>query len=158
VILLIVCDTGFLSSFLKIDRLDLLFTAFKTDSTFITDGVLRELKKAPVHSSFVEALRSSNNRIIVKSVVSVASDMFGCGELESIALAEKEDALLLIDDRKAAQFAKDKGVRVVSIPAFLLYCKVNSILSVGDLKRIIGDLKDRDYYEFSDDVKNKLLE
>ena len=119
----IVADTDFLSSFLKIEKLDLIFKALDIKSLTITQAVLSELEHAPRHSALLEALRSQENRIVVMEVKDVFSEDLGKGESESINLAKKTNALLLMEDRKAAQFAKMQGIKVMSIPTFLLFCK-----------------------------------
>ncbi len=63
-----------------------------------------------------------------------------------------------MDDRRAAQHAKQEGITVMSIPAFLIHCKTKSIISKDEIREIIEELKEKDYYEFSDDVKQTLLQ
>ncbi len=43
---MIVIDADFLSSFLKIGRIDLIFKALQTETITITSGVLHELEQA----------------------------------------------------------------------------------------------------------------
>jgi len=155
---MIVADTDFLSSFLKIGKLQLIFKALKTKSIVITKAVLHELEQAPMHGAFLEALHSQENTIIIQEVENTLSEELGKGELESITLAKKTNALLLMDDRKAAQFAKQQGIIVISIPTFLLHCKTNNILSKEELKNIITELKQKDFYEFHKQIKQKLME
>jgi len=155
---MIIADTDFLSSFLKIERLHLIFSALNAKSITIAKAVLHELEHAPVQQVFLDALHSSEDTIIIQDVEDVSSENFGKGELESIALAKRMNALLLMDNRKAAQFAKEQGITVMSIPSFLLYCRINKILSNEELRTIISDLKEKDYYEFNQQVKQRLLQ
>ena len=62
-----------------------------------------------------------------------------------------------MDDRKGGKFGEDKGIDVIDIPAFLFYCKEKKILSVSEIKNIISELKNNDFYEFEKDVKEELL-
>ncbi|MBL7147887.1 MAG: hypothetical protein ISS82_03615 [Nanoarchaeota archaeon] len=45
----------------------------------------------------------------------------------------------------------------MSITSFLLDCKKRNILSLEEIKQIINELKEKDYYEFSEEVKEELL-
>ena len=151
---MIIADTGFLSSLLKIDKLNLIFKALEIKEVVITGAVLNELKKASFYRKISHFINS--NKIIVKYVEAKVIENFGHGELESIQLAIENDALLLIDDRKVAKFAEAKGVNTINLPGFLFYCK-NKLLSKKEILEIIKELKNNDYYEFSEEVKLALL-
>ncbi|MDP1695221.1 MAG: hypothetical protein Q8L34_06825, partial [Candidatus Woesearchaeota archaeon] len=69
----------------------------------------------------------------------------------------KTSDIILIDDHRARTVAQEKSLKVVSIPSFLFYCKRKHIVSFDDLQQIVYDLKTKDYYEFSEDVKKMLL-
>ncbi len=43
------------------------------------------------------------------------------------------------------------------IPAFLLACKKSEFLDSKEILQIMKDLKNKDYYEFSEDEKKRLL-
>ncbi len=154
---MIIADTDFLSAFLKIGRLGMIFKALETKEIVIVGAVLHEVEQAPIYSKLLEALQSKEQRIIVKKVTASDSEDFGIGELESISLAEKSNGLLLMNDRKAAKYAENRGITVIDIPIFLLHCKTSNCLSNKELAQIIKELKEKDYYEFSDEVKERLL-
>ena len=46
---------------------------------------------------------------------------------------------------------------VVNIPAVLLACKQMKIFNKEDIVAIIRDLKEKDYYEFSEEERNRLI-
>ncbi len=82
----------------------------------------------------------------------------GNGEKECIALCKKfKKSLLLTSDKKALSVAKNHGIMVINIPAFLLACKNTAFLNSKEIFHIIKDLKIKDYYEFSDDERKRLL-
>lgn len=154
---MIVADADFLSAFLKIDRLGLVFKALNTKEIVIAGAVLHDIEQAPVYSKLLDALQSKDQKVIVKKVTSLKSESFGRGELESITLTQKYHGLLLMNDRKAAKYAESRGITVMDIPIFLLHCKTNNYISNKELTQIIKDLKEKDYYEFSTEVKERLL-
>lgn len=155
---MIIADADFLSAFLKINRLSLVFTALETQEIVIVRAVLHELEQAPVYEKLLQALRSEDEKIVVKNVRVIYSENFGKGELESITLAKETNSLLLMDDRKAVNFAGCEGITVMDVPTFLLHCKTSNFISSKEVKEIIEQLKEKDYYEFSEEVKKTLLE
>ena len=64
---------------------------------------------------------------------------------------------ILIDDKSAREFAKNNNIKVISIPAFLIYCKNKNIISLNKIKQIIKDLKEKDYYEFTKEIEYLLF-
>ena len=67
------------------------------------------------------------------------------------------DSILLISDNKARKIASKNKIAVLNIPAFLLACKEIGILDKGNIATIICDLKEKDYYEFSKEEKQRLI-
>jgi len=64
---------------------------------------------------------------------------------------------LLISDNKARRIANKNDIFTLNISAFLLACKQMGILNMGDILAIIRDLKEKDYYEFSEEERNRLM-
>lgn len=155
---MIIADADFLSSFLKIDALKLVFKALRTDKITITTGVLSELERAPFREKLHLWFASIDSKIVVEKIDEIYfSEEFGRGELESIYLAERTNSLLLTNDRNAGLLAERKGITVMDIVTFLIYCKNHNLLSKDELRKIITELKEKDYYEFSEEAKNILL-
>jgi predicted nucleic acid-binding protein len=65
--------------------------------------------------------------------------------------------MLLISDNKAREIASKNKIAVLNIPAFLLACKEAGILDRGNIATIIRELKEKDYYEFSEEEKQRLI-
>lgn len=82
----------------------------------------------------------------------------GKGELGCFILAKNSGDIILIDDQRARGIAAEKGLKVVSIPAFLLFCKRKKIISEDGVREIVEELKEKDYYEFSEEFRDLLLE
>ncbi|OGY44151.1 MAG: hypothetical protein A2729_02510 [Candidatus Buchananbacteria bacterium RIFCSPHIGHO2_01_FULL_39_14] len=154
---MIIADTDFLSAFLKIDKLELVFTALETKEIVITQAVLDEIKQAPVQEKLMQVIHSKDQKVIIREVNEIFSQNFGKGELESITLAKETNALLLMNDQKAAKFAESEGITTMDIPIFLLHCKTNKLISSKESKEIIELLKEKDYYEFNEEIKKILL-
>ena len=167
-----ILDADFLSSFFKIGRLDLILKALNLKHVTVASTVYEELKEAKFFNeivslfTFKEKELSDERFILVKNVDLSALEHFteeetitlGKGELGCFVLAKKSGETVLIDDNGARAVAREKGLKVVSLPSFLLFCKRKNIVSLDGLKEIVNDLKANDYYEFSEDVKKTLLE
>lgn len=154
---MIVSDTDFLSSFAKIEELDLIFKVFRTKEIVITEAVYNELKKSPIFDELLPYFSNKKNKITVKKVsVKDFPENLGFGERESIALAKEYKAKLLMNDRVAGLYAENISVKVIDIPAFLFHCKEKKILNTSQMKTLISNLKTKDFYEFYKEVERAL--
>ena len=166
-----IMDTDFLSSFFKIGKLDVILKALNLNHITIPSTVYEELKKSKFFDEIVSLFafkeKELNDRrfVLVKNVDLSKLDSFteeemrilGKGELGCFLLA-KSGETILVDDSKARSVAKEKGLKVVSVSSFLLYCKRKSIVSLSELEQIVNDLKTKDHYEFTEEIKKTLLE
>ncbi len=149
---MIIVDTDFMSSFLKIGKLDLLRDFFKED-LYIPLSVLKEISQTDLIKELIE-----KKYVRVRSIEEVDvrdTGVLGRGELECISLASEND-IVLMDDRKAGKIAMENNVKVVNIPGFLLALKKSNYLTQNQLKEIMDDLKEKDYYHFTKSDEKKL--
>ena len=167
-----ILDTDFLSSFFKIGRLHLILKALDLKHIIIPSTVYEELKETQFFDEIVSLFafkenELNDNRFILVKHVDLSSSQaefteeetiaLGEGELGCFILAKKTSDFILIDDHRARTVAQEKSLKTVSLPSFLFYCKRKHIVSSDDLQQIVHDLKAKDYYEFSEDVKKTLL-
>lgn len=160
--LIIICDTDFLSSLLKIERLELVRDLFKTKNLYIPVAVLSEVAK----TSLITALLDKE-WVKVKNVSDVdfknmkqnkEFTNLGSGEKECFALCKRfKNSVLLISDNKARKVANKNEIVTLNISAFLLSCKEMGILESNDIASIIHDLRAKDYYEFSEAERAGLI-
>jgi len=161
--LAIILDTDFLSSFLKIDRCDLVRSLYQVEQAIVPVAVHRELAQTDLLTQLlaipwidVTPMEPSPDETLQQDSTFQA---LGAGEQACILLARTlPNAVLLMSDNKARQFAQSQGVTVVNIPAFLLACKMAALIDPEQMARIIEDLKAKDYYEFRAEVHNLLVE
>ena len=145
---MVILDTDFLSSFFKIRKLHMILKAMNLKHLVIPSTVYEELKEAKffdeIASLFAFKAKDLSDKkfILVKNAVLSTLENFteeetttlGKGELGCLILAKRSGETVLIDDSKARAAAKEKGLKVVSLPSFLLYCKRKNILSLDELK------------------------
>lgn len=161
--MILLSDTDFLSSFLKIDQLVTVRDFYRTEHLFIASGVYQELSQTDLITQVDDI-----EWIVIKAVsetelMGYREDerefaRLGRGEQETIALASGLKATVLMSDQRALRFAREKGIEVIDIPGFLLACKESAFLSIEQIAGIIQALKDEDRYEFRVEVRDLLLD
>ena len=166
-----ILDTDFLSSFLKIGKIRLVLKVLNISYIIIPSTVYEELKNAPFFEQYT-SLFAFNERdiskerfVLVKKVnfdglvgfTEEEKSLLGKGEVGCFILGKENDDLILMDDSPARIIAKKKGLKVISVPSFLMYSKMKGIILLSELKEIIEALKAKDYYEFSEEIKESLL-
>jgi len=158
----VILDTDFLSSFLKIGRCDLIRTFYQVEQALVPAAVHRELAQTDLLTSLlatdwihVPLAEPPSDETLLEDPTFQA---LGAGEQACILLARTlPDAVLLTSDNKARRFAQSLGLTVANIPAFLLACKMAGLANPEQMKQIVQDLKDRDFYEFKSEVRAALL-
>lgn len=158
----IICDTDFLSSLLKIERLELVKDLFKEENLYIPIAVLGEIAKTDLITNLLDKNWIKVKRVNYKDLKKMESDEefenLGSGEKECLVLCKQfQDSMLLISDNKAREIANKNNIAVLNISAFLLACKDVGLLNSEDIATIIHDLKDKDYYEFSEEERSRLI-
>ena len=154
-VLIIICDTDFLSSFLKIGRLELVRDLFKTKNLCIPVAVLSEVAKTNLITALLDKewvkVKNVSDADFKKMKRNKEFTNLGSGEKECFALCKRfKNSVLLISDNKARKVANKNEIVTLNISAFLLSCKEMGILESNDIANIIHDLREKDYYEFSE--------
>ncbi|MFB3040703.1 MAG: hypothetical protein ACE1ZS_02705 [Candidatus Poribacteria bacterium] len=149
-------DCDFLSSFLKINRIELVKQVYHVDQIIITQAVDTEISKTRLK---VDMDRRGDIYVETVDPEIVFDDPnLGLGERESIALATQySSSVLLMSDKKAVRIAMEQGVNVTNIPIFLSFCKAISLLTISEIAQIIDDLATRNGYQFRSEDRNHLL-
>jgi len=158
----IICDTDFLSSFLKIERLELARYLFKEKNLYIPVAVLSEIAKTNLITALLDKewvkVKNVSDMDFKKMKKDKEFTNLGSGEKECFALCKCfKNSVLLISDNKARRIANKNEIFTLNISAFLLACKEMGILDSNDIAVIIHDLKEKDYYEFSEAERAGLI-
>ena len=159
--MIIICDTDFLSSFLKIDRLELVKDLFKEENLYTPIAVLGEIAKTDLITDLLNKERIKVKKVSDEELKEMGKDKefanLGSGEKECLALCKRfKNSILLISDNEARRIANKKDIFTLNISAFLLACKNMGILDRSAIATIIRDLKEKDHYEFSEEERNRL--
>ena len=159
--MIIICDTDFLSSFLKIERLELVKDLFKEENLYTPIAVLGEIAKTDLITDLLNMEWIKVKKVSDEELKEMGKDKefanLGSGEKECLALCTRfKNPILLISDNEARRIANKKDIFTLNISAFLLACKNMGILDRSAIATIIRDLKEKDHYEFSEEERNRL--
>lgn len=84
--------------------------------------------------------------------------MVSCADADIIAIAESRSRILLTDDTFAGKIALQRKVNIFDLKTFFDACVMDGLIkSSGDMRKIMSDLKSKDFYEFSEEDRNDLL-
>ena len=142
----IIIDTDFLSSFIKIGKMEVIKEFYKAPSIYITQAVYTELSK----TSLVKWVDKTPWIVLESIKLPELRNLFteseyesiGEGERTAIALASRyKDSILLMNDNISRKIAVRNNIKTVDIPGFLFVCKKTSFLSNEEIQLIINDLK-----------------
>ena len=127
---IVVADAGPLIALARTGRLSLLERLF--DRVLIPEAVRDELELSSDRpgARALSGVLASGAWLVVKKVRATPSltSALGPGESEAILLALREDALLLIDDRKGRRAARAAGVRVIGTGRVLLAARRKGLI------------------------------
>lgn len=135
--MIVVSDTTILSSLFKIDRLDLLPSAFP--KIVIPASVFEELKELESFGYDISVIANaawiSVQAASDRNMVLALSQSLDMGESEAIALAKEIGAdLLLIDEKRGRLKAKEMGIPVIGLIGVVSRLKkIGKIHSVAPL-------------------------
>ena len=156
----IVIDTDFLSSFLKIHKLELIRDFFKVELISIPLAVFNEIAKTDLVDLVLKAewikIRTVQP-LDFDNVLKNSINGLGSGEKECMALCKTfSKHIMLVNDKKARMAAKKNGIIVLNTSGFLFACKKSNFLDKYEIFQIIADLKNKDYYIFSKEELEKI--
>jgi predicted nucleic acid-binding protein len=172
---MILIDTCILSSLAKIDKLSLLDILFKKHSCYITPSVLNELEANKIAGfKFFEKIMTLVSFTYTKNKICVllpdsheleeAYELkkkykLGLPDCECIILAKSKNAILLTDDAYMGKVAFQVGIeRLYDLKSLLEANIIEGIIQSREgLEIIIENLKQKDYYFFSDNDLKELF-
>ncbi len=126
---MILVDTNILSTFARVDELELLFQLFGRSPLGLTSAVLAELNEALAHGcAWLEQTKGLRNQGRLELVVAAPEEIqareampvsLGAGEAESIAICQARGWAFLSNDKRARNFCTQAGVEVFDLTELL---------------------------------------
>ncbi len=142
----IIADTSVLIALTNINELEILQKVYKTIA--ITPEVLNEFGETIPKWIKVEEVKDRKKIDILKLELDK-------GEASSLALAiEKNNCLLIIDERKGRKIAKRIGLNIIGLLGVLIKAKEQNIFS--EIKPILEKLEKVDF-RISQELKSRIL-
>jgi len=155
----VISDSTTLISLLNIERFELLFKF--SDKIIITPAVYAEVtvqKSAKrvldeqIKLSTVTVLEVENHKKVEELLIRL-----DLGESESIVLAEEQDLVLIIDEKRGKKIALSFGLKTIGLIGILLVYKKRGYLSSSEIVEIVDELRAVDF-RVSDKLLTLLLE
>ncbi len=151
---MILVDTNILSTFAKIDRLELLFKVFRQKRLCISPNVFQELKDArDKRYDFVEPIFDLLQYHKLK-LLPLEEDEYmlmlqlpkylGKGELDSIAICTRRNYSLLSNERKVIKFCEENGIDHFDLNGILNALWMFDIVSKEEVVLIIKEMEEKD--------------
>lgn len=144
-------DADISSAFAKIDKLKLLKKLFSDYEILIAPEVYEEII-APLAYNYsfpLKIIESFNIAIPGKEDIEEYKKLLletdiGKGELESIIICRNRNYIFASMDSKALNFAKEQGVKTLSLHSILKSFLISNILTKEDVKKIIREIEEKD--------------
>lgn len=150
---MILLDTNVLSTFGKINRLNLLFDIFKEDIC-ISSNVLDEIKNADEQGySFADkviSLIDEGKIMVISSSQEERQYMvtlplsFGSGERDSVAIAKKRRGVFVTNEKRLWNFCETEEIDFLTLNNLLKLLWKDKILTKEEVRKLIDEIEEKD--------------
>ena len=151
-------DTDVLSTFAKVDRLDLLFKVFHRSELFMAEGVWREVKRGEERGfAFTQAIlklvEEGRLRILCIESEDLSFRMslptsLALGELDSICICKRLGLPLISNERRVKYHCEQNGIQCFNLNAILRSLWRLGIMSKDQMKALMREMEDKDRLTF----------
>ncbi len=148
---MILGDTNILSTFMRIERLDLLFKTFNTGKIYISFNVFQELKVDrdrgyPYTKKLFHLIDDHKIEIVTPTKDELLHtvdlpESFGRGELDSLAICKRREGIFLSNDKKVINYCKKKDITCFDLCDILAALWKFKILPKEKIKEIIAEIE-----------------
>jgi predicted nucleic acid-binding protein len=155
---MIIVDNNILSTFAKIDRLDILFQLFPQTQIGIVPAVYNELRigvrkghvqlkqvMEMVQQKRIRLITLTEEEIFLKPYFPVSFDE---GELESVAVCKSRKIILLTNERSVKNWCIKEDIKCADLPDLLRACWQSTVISKEEVKSLIEDIEEKDNITF----------
>ena len=152
----VVLDTSCISTFIRINRVALLLKILDGHEMVITEQVYRELKV-----SQIEALKNFRHpKILIKNANSSITESYPIhiGEASVIMFAKVNNALAVIDDRKAREIAQKEGVEFIGSATLIKYGMEKGIIKKDEIDVLLEEITTVGKLYLNEEIKKWIKE
>lgn len=160
---MVILDCDIASCLAKIDKIDLLSSAFPDFEVYITESVSIELLRASQAGfSFPDRIfknipvisLNQDERIMLQDIPKNRSIHFG--EAEGLIISKNRNAIFLTNDSRAVRYCRDNDTKVLDLRDILLLLFKRRALTREKMKDLIRDIEDMDNITIKD--KSSILD
>ena len=160
---MVILDCDIASCLAKIDKIDLLGSAFPDIEVYITESVSIELLRASQAGySFPDRIfknipvisLNQDERIMLQDIPKNRSIHFG--EAEGLIISKNRNAIFLTNDSRAVRYCRDNDTKVLDLRDILLLLFKRRALTREKMKDLIRDIEDMDNITIKD--KSSILD
>lgn len=151
-------DTDVLSTFAKVDRLDLLFKVFNRPELIVSEGVWREVKRGEERGfAFTQAILKLVEEGKLRILCIESEDLpFGMGlptslslgELDSMCLCKRLGLPLISNERRVKHHCEQNGILCINLNAILRSLWRLGIINKDQVKALMKEMEDKDRMTF----------
>lgn len=161
----VIIDADILSTFAKANSLELLGALLGLDSIAMTPAIRDEIS-VPLQYGYEFPEKVLNYVPVVRLTEKAWEEHerlvktglpLGKGELEAMAFCKAEGAIFATNDSVARAFAKQMGVKVLSLQAILRGLWVNGLLDKAEVRKLLDRFRDVDGLEVSPDAEAEIF-
>lgn len=146
----IVIDTDILSTFCKIDELELLQRLFRKSTIVIAPSVYKEIRRAVQSGLLSYSPPSSFSRVkITPTERTLAKEIhtrrkLGHGDCECIAIAKRRKCILLTNDQQAEKEAESLSIEHINLPLILRELWKTGIMPREKVIELVKEIETKD--------------
>ena len=151
---MILIDTNIISTFMRIEGLDLLFKVFNTNTLYISSNVFQELKVDrdrgyPYAEELFRLVDDHRVEIVIPTkdellLTLELPESFGPGELDSIAICEERKAVFLSNEKRIINYCNREGITCFDLCDILAALWKYKILDKDKVREIIEEIEEKD--------------
>jgi len=154
--MIVVLDTSCLSAFIRINRVGLLMKILEKHEIVITQQVKKELEL----SKYEEVKNFKHSKIEIKDAESSIADRYTIhiGEASVIRFAKENNALAVIDDKKARQAAKKEGISFIGTATLIKIGVEKEIIKRNEIETLLKEITTTGRFYLSEEIKKWIRE
>lgn len=152
----IVLDTSCISAFILTEKVELLLELLGEHKIILTEQVFQELKL-----SKIDSLKNfKHSEIEIKTAESIIANKHNLhiGEGSVIMFAKENNALAVIDDKKARKAAQIEGINFIGTATLIKIGKEKRIIKKTEIEDLIKQITKIGKLYLSEEIKEWIIE
>ncbi|MFH0713292.1 MAG: hypothetical protein V1722_02505 [Candidatus Micrarchaeota archaeon] len=151
----VVLDTSCISAFIRVNKVNLLLEILTGHDVVITNQVSQELRLSKIS----ELRQFSHVAVKVEQATSEIAEKYGLhiGEASVITYAKSNNALAVIDDKKARHAAETEGINFIGTATLLKLGVEKGKIKKSEIEKLLNDITLVGKLYLSPEIKNWIL-